>query len=209
MQVIELSVDAIDAPNWNPNEMDPAMRYRLRRSLERFGNLGVLVVRTIGDHQYETVGGAQRFAALRELGFESVPCVVVAADDNEARLLAQALNHVVGSDNFGRRAASLRHILETVSQAEVLSLLPETAESLQALSALTPSSLADHMRNWEENRAVRLKHVTLQLAAEQLPEVEEALAIAAEQTSPDDSNPNRRGNAFHHICMAYLERRSL
>ena len=209
MKVIELSVDVIDTPDWNPNEMDHAMSSRLRVSLERFGNVCPLVVRSIGEDRYETVGGAQRFAVLRELGLELVPCVVVEADDTEARLLAQALNHVVGSDDFGKRAASLRQILESVSHAEVLSLLPETAESLQALSALTPSSLSDHFRNWEVNREARLKHVTLQLSAEQLPEIEEALGLAAEQLAPDSSNPNKRGNAFHHICMAYLRGRAL
>ena len=83
-------------------------------------------------------------------------------------------------------------------------LLPETAESLQALSALTPSSLADHMRAWEGSRGARLKHVTLQVTAEQLPEVEEAFALALEQIPPDSTNPNKRGIAFHHICVAYL-----
>lgn len=209
MKIIDLSIDVVDTPDWNPNEMDSAMSSRLRRSLERFGNVCPLVVRSIGDDRYETVGGAQRFAVLQELGFESVPCVVVAADDTEARLLAQTLNHVVGSDDFAKRAESLRHILETVPQEDVLKLLPETAESLQALSALTPSSLSDHFRNWEVNREARLKHVTLQLSAEQLPEIEEALGLAAEQLAPDSSNPNKRGNAFHHICMAYLRGRAL
>ena len=91
MQVTDVPVDAIDTPDWNPNQMDPAMRSRLRRSLERFGNVCPLVVRPFGDARYETVGGAQRFTALREMGFESVPCVIVTADDAEARLLAQAL----------------------------------------------------------------------------------------------------------------------
>jgi ParB family transcriptional regulator, chromosome partitioning protein len=208
MQVIDVPIEAIDIPDWNPNEMDPVMHSRLKRSLERFGNLGVLVVRTVGDDRYETVGGAQRLAALREMRLPTVPCVVVDADDTEARLLAQALNRVVGSDDFGRRAASLRHILETVPLDEVLKLLPETAESLQALSTLTLDSLADHMRNWEVNRAARLKHVTLQLAAEQLPEIEEALKLAAKQLPPDGTNPNKRGNAFHLICMAYLHGRA-
>ena len=204
MQVIDVPIEAIDTPAWNPNQMDPDMHSRLTRSLERFGNVCPLVVRSIDDVRYETVGGAQRFMALREMGFESVPCVIVTADDAEARLLAEVLNHVVGSDDFGKRAESLRHILESVPQDEVLGLLPETAESLKALSSITPSSLADHMRAWEAGRGARLKHVTLQVTAEQLPEVEEAFALALEQIPPDSTNPNKRGNAFHHICVAYL-----
>ena len=188
MRVIDLPVDAIETPDWNPNQMEPAMRSRLRRSFERFGNLGPLVVRPVDDGRYETVGGAQRIEVLREMDVKTVPCVIVAMDDAEARLLAQTLNHVIGSDDFGKRAEALRHILETVPQDEVLSLLPETAESLHALSSLTPRSLADHFRTWDGNRDVRLKHVTLQLIAEQLPEVEEAFALAAAQVSPDTTN---------------------
>ncbi len=209
MRVIDLPVDAIDAPCWNPNQMDPAMHSRLRRSLERFGNKGVLVVRAVDDSQYETIDGAQRIALLREMSLKTVPCVIVAVDDAEARLLAQALNRVVGSDDFGMRAEALRHILESVPQKEVLDLLPETAESLQVLASLTPRSLAEHLRTWDGNRDVWLKHVTLQLTAEQLPVVEEALALAAGQVSPDSANPNRRGNAFHHICKAYVDGRAL
>ncbi len=209
MRVIDLPVDAIDTPRWNPNQMDPAMRSRLRRSFEKFGNLGVLVVRPVDDGQYETVGGAQRIALLREMGVRNVPCVIVAVDDAEARLLAQALNRVVGSDDFGKRAEALRHILESIPQEEVLDLLPETAESLHTLASLTPRSLADHLRAWDGNLDVRLKHVTLQLTAEQLPDVEKALSLAAGKVSPDSANPNRRGNAFHHVCRAYLDGRAL
>ena len=209
MNVVDIPVDAIDTPNWNPNQMDSGMYSRLRASIKRYGNVCPIVARSVGDDRYETVGGAQRFAALREMGLTTVPCVVVAVDDADARLLAQALNHVVGSDDFFKRDETLRHILESVPLDEVLSLLPETAESLQSLSSFTPSSLADHMRTWNADRAVRLKHVTLQLTANQLSDVEEAFALAAEHSSPDNANPNRRGNAFHHICKAYLDSRAL
>ncbi len=209
MRVVDLPVDAINIPFWNPNQMDPAMRSRLRRSFERSGNLGILVVRPVDDGQYETVDGAQRIALLREMGLKTVPCVIVAVDDAEARLLAQVLNRVVGSDDLGKRAEALRHILESIPQEEVLGLLPETAESLHVLASLTPRSLADHLRTWDGIRDVRLKHVTLQLTAEQLPDVEDALALAAAQVSPDNANPNRRGNAFHHICRTYLHARAL
>ena len=49
-------------------------------------------MREVSIDRYETVGGAQRLSALRELGYEEIPCVIVTANDTEAMLLAQALN---------------------------------------------------------------------------------------------------------------------
>ena len=109
--VVDLAVEKIEAPDWNPNEMDQDMRSHLRRSMERFGNLIPLVVRIIGKGQYETVGGAHRLEVLKESGCGTAPCVVVDVNDSEARLLSQALNHIPGSDTLDFRAQFLRALL--------------------------------------------------------------------------------------------------
>ena len=81
MRVIELLLSEIRAPSWNPNQMDDAMALRLEGSIRAFGIVLPLVVRSSGGNGYETIGGAQRLAVLREMGIEPVPCVVVDADD--------------------------------------------------------------------------------------------------------------------------------
>ena len=108
MQVINLPTSALSSPEWNANEMDPAMSARLYRSIEHFGLVIPLVVRHIGNGMYQTIGGAQRLRVLKETGADLVPCVVVQADDIEARLLSQSLNRIAGSDNLGLRAELLR-----------------------------------------------------------------------------------------------------
>ena len=45
--VVDIPIGEIEAPDWNPNEMDEDMRQHLRRSIQRFGNLVPLVVRMI------------------------------------------------------------------------------------------------------------------------------------------------------------------
>lgn len=209
MQRTDLPVQSIISPAWNPNEMDLAMESHLRESMSEFGDLGVLVVRQIGDDQYETLGGAQRLSVLQELGVESVPCVIVEADEATARLMTQALNNITGSDDFGRKAEALKLVLESVPKDQVMRLLPESAESLGALSSLTPTSLADHLSFWEEKRKVRLKHGTFQFASDQFSDVEAAIAIALEEAPMRDDNPNRRGNALHHICRSFIDQRGL
>ena len=87
MNILDLPIDSIIPAPWNPNEMDPEMLSRLRHSIQRFALVVPLVVRLVGDDVYETIGGAQRLSILRELVVESVSCVVVQANDADARLL--------------------------------------------------------------------------------------------------------------------------
>jgi ParB family transcriptional regulator, chromosome partitioning protein len=207
LQVIDLSSHQIHSAAWNPNVMDALMHSRLLRSVERFGLVVPLVVRPVGDDHYETIGGAQRLVVLRELGINPVPCVVVEADDAHARLLAQALNRIQGHDDLGLQAELVREVLQSLPQEEVLSLLPDTAQSLQALSALGQETMADYLQNGQQAQGARLKHLQFQLTPIQLEVVEEALTQALPQAKaePGDS-PNARGTALYLLCQAYLER---
>ena len=124
MQVIDLPINDVIAAPWNANEMDAEMQARLCRSIERFGIVVPLVVREVAVRTFETIGGAQRLGLFRDLGHTTVPCVVTQADDGEARLLSQALNHIAGQDNPGLRGEVFRCILESTPAREVAELLP-------------------------------------------------------------------------------------
>ncbi|HZA21913.1 MAG TPA: hypothetical protein VFA32_04800 [Dehalococcoidia bacterium] len=113
----------------------------------------------MGNNHYETIGGAQRLCILKEMNTSEAECVIVAADDAEARLLSQALNHIAGSDNLGLCAQVLREILESKSQDEVLALLPETAASLQDLTSIGEQSIAQALQHWEQTQKARLRHL--------------------------------------------------
>ena len=205
MRVIELPLDQIQEASWNANQMDQAMRLRLRRSIQRFQLVVPLVVRPIGD-LYETVGGAQRLQVLRELGFASAPCVVAEADDAEARLLSQALNRVQGEDDPGRRADLLGELLKRLPQEEVLKLLPETAAGLQALASLGQQDIAGYLQSWRQSQSARLNHLTFQFSPPQLEAIEKALAqVMPQAKDAATGNPNPRGYALYLLCQHYLE----
>jgi hypothetical protein len=209
MKIIEVPTKAITSPGWNCNQMDPAMRCRLRCSIERFGMVVPLVVRSIGDGRYETIGGALRLAILGEMGVPTVTCVKVEADDAHALLLSQTLNHIAGQDNLGLRAELLRRVLEVIPQGEVLCLLPETTKSLTAIASLSQENIAEHLKRWEQAQVARLKHFNVQLTPRQLSVVIQAIALVQPDGEPDDpKNPNRRGNALYRLCLEYLELRS-
>ncbi len=135
----------------------------------------------------------------------TAPCVVVQADDAEARLLGQALNHVAGSDNLGLRAEVMREILEYKSPEEVLALLPETAESLRALTAIGEQSIAQALKQWEQTQKARLRHLTFQLTDAQLEVVEEVLQRLLPLAAGNDQSTNRRGVALYLLCLEFLD----
>jgi ParB family chromosome partitioning protein len=206
MQIVDIPIEAIHAPDWNPNQMDEAMRPRLKASIQRFGLVVPLVVRDLGTGLYETIGGAQRLSVLRELSVSVVPCVIVQADDMEARLLSQCLNRIAGSDDLGLKAELLQQVLEGLPQSEVLKLLPETTQGLTALATLGQQDLAEYLQNYQQSQGARLKHLTFQFTLNQLEVIEEALAhVLPQARGADPSNPNPRGNALYLLCKAYLE----
>ncbi|HZA24573.1 MAG TPA: ParB N-terminal domain-containing protein, partial [Dehalococcoidia bacterium] len=75
MQTVDIPIESIHSPAWNPNQMDETMQPRLKASIERFGLVVPLVVRDLGTGLYESIGGAQRLSVLRELSVSVVPCV--------------------------------------------------------------------------------------------------------------------------------------
>ena len=193
-----------EAP-WNSNVMDDDMRDRLRESISRFGLVENLVVRGLEDG-YEVLGGNQRLQVLRENGVAEVPCTVVAVDDADARLLAQALNRIEGVDDIGIKAQLIRDVLESLPEAEVLKLLPESAESLASLVELRQTDIAEQLQAWEQAQLARLKHYTFQLVPSQVQVVEAAMEkVLADSTFEQEISPSRRGNALFSLCQWYLE----
>ncbi len=206
MDLMNLRLERLQDAPWNPNRMDDVTLKRLVESMTRFGMVQNLVVRPIGKGQYEVLSGNQRLQALRELGYAKAPCVVVEVDDAHARLLAQALNRIQGEDDLGLKAELVREILESLPKEEVLSLLPETTESLQALSFLGQESMADYLQNWQRAQGARLKHLQFQLTPAQLEVVEETLSeLLPQAKEAQGESPNTRGTALYLLCLRYLK----
>jgi len=206
MQVVDVPIGSITPAGWNPNQMSDVIADKLRGSIRRFGLVVPLVVRELAPGRYETIGGAQRLGIAQDLGFSKMPCVVVEADDMEARLLGQCLNRIAGDDDLGLKAELIRELLGSMPQEEVLKLLPETVESLNALASLGQEDMASHLIAWQEAQHARLKHMQFQLTSVQLEVVDEALArVMPEARSTGGDNPNVRGTALYLLCKRILD----
>lgn len=209
MKVVEIPLKQLKEASWNSNQMDEDMLNRLKESLARYGLVEPLVVKPLND-VYEVLSGNQRFKAITEIGFESVPCVIVKLNDSEAMLLAQALNGIRGQDDLAIKGSVLKSILANIPESKVLSLLPETTESLRSLSSIGELDLAEQLQAWQQAQSARLRHMQLQLTDKQLEVVEEALSLILPKAKADSyDNPNLRSNAIFLLCKFYLERRQI
>ena len=208
MEIVELPLERLQGARWNPNVMGAPGLARLQESISRYGWVVPLVVRPQTDGDYEVLSGNQRLTIARKLGLESVSSVVVDLDDAHARLLAQALNHLHGEDDLGLRAELMRTVLRHLPPADVLAVLPESADSLKELAALGQQDMAEYVRDWQRAQGARLHHFTARLTGDQLAVVRETLEpFLAQVTSGDDGNPNRPGLALLRLCEAYRELR--
>jgi ParB family transcriptional regulator, chromosome partitioning protein len=207
MKTVDIDIEDLKPASWNPNRMDEDMTARLKESISRYGLVEPLVVRE-KDSSYEVLSGNQRLKVLQDMNFKQVPCVVVNLDDAGAMLLAQALNGLKGEDDFALKGALLKQILSSVSEDEILSLLPETTESLKSLSTINEIDLAEHLQAWDKAQLARLRHMQLQFTDKQLEVVEEAVSSIIPKAKDESfGNPNTRGNAVFLLCKFYLDRR--
>ncbi len=207
MKTTDIPITMINEAPWNANSMDAVAIQHLRESITTYGLVQPLVVRPIAKNRYEVLSGNQRLKILKEKQYSKIPCVVVHLDDAEAMLLAQALNSIHGEDDLSMKGAMLKKILASISRDKVLSLLPETAESLTALSSINQADLAEHLKAWQQAQSARLKHMQLQFSNEQLETVEKALdMVIAKAKNTSSNNPNIRGTAMYLLARYYLER---
>lgn len=175
MQLIEIPLDKLEEAPWNPNQENEVMINHLKENISRYGLVAPLVIRPKEDSHFEVISGNHRLKILKSLKFSSAPCVVVKLSDHEARLLAQALNNIHGEDDLALKGSLLKQIISVIPEGKVLSILPESIESLKALSSIGEKDLAQHLQAWQKAQAARLKHMQLQFTGKQLETVEEAL----------------------------------
>lgn len=206
MEIINLPLEKLQPAFWNSNQMDSETLKKLKESIRRYGVVENLVVRKLSDETFEVLSGNQRLKLIREIGFATAPCLIVTVDDAQARLLAQALNHLRGEDDLGLRADLMKEILKSIPQADVLAVLPDTAVSLDSMNSLGQTEIADYLEKWEQAQAIKLKHLQFQLTRNQEELVEEALAqLMPEAKQNQGNNPNTRGIALYLLCKNYLE----
>ncbi|MDH4036392.1 MAG: ParB N-terminal domain-containing protein [Candidatus Krumholzibacteria bacterium] len=199
LTVVEIGVEKLTPNPWNPNRMSESMRGKLKAYLKREGFVEPLVVRPLGEG-YQILGGFHRWEIAKELGYATVPCVVVEVDDKRAKILTINLNEMKGQ-SLPTLLANLVHdlskelVLEDLEKQLPYSL-DELKDSLDLLKI--PDGLEDFLKG-EAERQARERPQILTFVVEDAETVERAIEAAKR-----GQGLGTRGAALVAIARAYL-----
>ena len=127
-------------------------------------------------------------------------------EDPFVRYFAGMIFEALGEDDQALKGNLIKEVLAIIPEDKVLSLLPETKESLRSLTSFDQTDLAQHLQAWEQAQAARLKHMVLQFTEQQLETIKEAIKRMMPDVKKNAStSPNKRGTAIFLICKYYLE----
>lgn len=200
LTVVEIGVEELTPNPWNPNRMGAAMREKLKTYLQREGFVEPLVVRPI-NKGYQILGGFHRWDIAKELGYTTVPCVVVNVDDQRAKVLTINLNEMKGQ-SLPSLLANLIHDLSKERTLEDLERqlpysIAELHDSLDLLKI--PEGLEDFLKQ-ESERQARERPQILTFVVEDADVVEQAIDVAKR-----GHGVSTRGAALVAIARAYIE----
>lgn len=198
MDVIQIPVDLLEPNGWNVNRMSAAMQKKLTAYLKREGLVEPLVVRPHPARPglYELLGGYHRWSICKDqLGYETVPCVVVEGlDDRRAKILSVNLNSMSGETVPSLLSKLLSDLQQDMPLADLEMTLPyDSGEIVDLLSLMQlPDDFADELE--DEARAVDEAAptvVTIVLDRQQAGLWDEAVAAAKDEVG-GARNPKAR-----------------
>lgn len=137
IMVREIAIDHIKPNPWNPNVVDEKIMAKLKADIKRKGFIPPVVVRQVGNNEYEIVDGEHRWTVCKELGYTTIPAQVVDMNDTEAKLKTVQLNYLRGNPVPIRMANLIHDLNRTMTLDDIEDALPyEKAELQDSLSLL-------------------------------------------------------------------------
>ncbi len=201
LEVVHIPADQMKPNLWNVNRVPEDVYSKIRESIRREGLVEPLVVRPLGDC-FEILGGEHRWRICKEdLGYETLPCVVVDLDDRRAKILSINLNELKGQPVPDLLAKLVHDLSAEVSLEDLASQLPYSKGELDDLleSLKIPDGLESFLKE-EAARAERERPQVVSFVVEDEALVERAIQAAKDRGGPGMS----RGQALMAICRAYL-----
>ncbi|MGE3312841.1 MAG: ParB/RepB/Spo0J family partition protein [Limisphaerales bacterium] len=173
-RLLVLPMAAID-PDPNQPRRDLGDLADLALSIQEHGLIQPIVVEAVSGERYRILAGERRFAACRNLGWESLPCIVRTVEE-QSRLALQIIEniHRKALDPV-EEAQALRRLMDefNLSQGEVGKRIGRSKSAVnQSLRALTlPSDILTEA----QASGVATKSVLLEIAKEPDPERQRTL----------------------------------
>ena len=200
LTVTEIPLGLLTPNPWNPNRMSQEMQAKLKAYIEREGFVEPLVVRSKGD-RYEILGGYHRWGIAKELGYETVPCVIVDLDDRRAKILSVNLNELKGQSLPNLLAELIHDLSKELTLVDLETQLPYSINDLKdSLELLKIPDGLDALLEAEAARQERDRPTILSFVVENADVVEEAIdAVKMRQ------GIGTRGRALVELARHYLE----
>lgn len=200
LMVQHIPIGKLQPNSWNPNKMSDVMMHKLREYLQREGLVEPIVVRPKGEC-FEILGGYHRWRICKEdLGYETVPCVIVELDDRRAKILSVNLNELKGQSVPDLLARLVHDLSSEVSLDDLSTQLPYSkAELSDVLEVLkVPDGLKEYL-DAEVEKAERERPQVVCFVVDNPEPIEQAVAAAQTKVGPGTT----RGRALLDICRAY------
>jgi len=204
LKITDIPVEKLTPNPWNPNRMSQEMRPKLKEYIRREGFVEPIVVRPKGDG-YEILGGFHRWSIAGELGYKSVPCVVVNLDDRKAKILTVNLNEMKGQSMPDLLANLVHDLSREATLQDLETQLPYSLNELKDSVELL--KIPDGLEAYLAEEAARLEKLRPQILSFVVdnPEAVEAAIKAA--MVKQENNPTR-GRALLEICRHYLSEKN-
>lgn len=183
-------------PNlWNPNVLDADLYEKAVASIDTYGFVDPVTVRTVND-RYEIIDGENRVRAAKDLHLKLIPVIILDVDDDTAQQLTLVLNELHGRPDQARLQRVLAGLAERHTVESLVRTLPFAREQFIAAVGLdAPVRLT--APNGETFRWVERMYRLPRVAAEVL-DAALAKAKAYEEFSDD-------WQALQAIAQRYLE----
>lgn len=104
--------DIVRNPNQPRKYFDPEAIAQLAESIRQYGVLNPLTVRRAPGGGYELVAGERRLRAARVAGLNDVPCLVIAADNEDSSAIALVENLQRRDLDFFEEAEGFKRLIE-------------------------------------------------------------------------------------------------
>ncbi|RLC30395.1 MAG: hypothetical protein DRH37_05435 [Deltaproteobacteria bacterium] len=207
MDITSLKIDLLEPNPWNVNRMSAAMKKKLTAYLKREGLVEPIVVRPhpSKDGRYEILGGFHRWSICKdELGYDTIPCVIVSLNDKRAKILSINLNSMSGQPVPNLLSKLLHDLEQEMTLPDMEATLPfEQGEITDFLSLLQiPEGFADELEQQARQKDKDAPEVlTIVLDRKQHQLWQQALEAAQEEVS---GAPNPKARTLELLSKRYL-----
>lgn len=179
-----LPVDLISQSPYQPRQiMEPEALEALASSIRQQGVVQPIVVRKLGNDDYELIAGERRWRAAQQAGLQEIPAVIKSVDDQEAAAIAIIENLQREDLNPLEEAQAFANLIEKfgLTHQEVGEVVSRSRSAVS--NSLRLLDLAESVKDMMNRGELEMGHARALLALNDKQQVKCAKSILQKQLS--------------------------